>query len=107
MMTTLVIHRSFAPTILIRYETRIQAYKVSQQLFQTVKNKGSSPGFSEKYAIESQLPEVGVGSTAEFSFILLAGHGEPAGRYGIESKYVVKKLSSKETPLDHLHCLQV
>jgi len=105
-MTTLVIHRSFAPTILIRYETRAQAYKVSQQLFHSVSATGT-PGLSEKYALESQLPEVGVGSTAEFTFILLAGHGEPAARYGIESKYVVKKLSAKSTPLDYLHCLQV
>jgi hypothetical protein len=107
MMTTLVIHRSFAPTILIRYETRVQAYKVSQQLFQTIKNKNFSPGLSEKYALESQLPEVGVGSNAEFSFILLTGHGEPAARYGIESKYVVKVLPPRANSFDYLYCLQV
>ena len=103
-MATVVIHRTFAPTILIRCETRAQAYKVSQQLFHCV---SGTPGLSEKYAVESELPEVGVGSNAEFTFILLAGHGEPAARYGIESKYVVKKLPAKSTPLDYLHCLQV
>lgn len=107
-MTTLVIHRSFAPTILIRYETRAQAYKVSQQLFHSVASGPSSAsGLSEKYALESQLPEVGVGSNAEFSFILLAGHGEPAARYGIESKYVVKVLPPRANSFDYLYCLQV
>ena len=106
-LTTLVIHRSFAPTIIMRYATRKEAYVASQQFFQTVKNKSSTAGLSEKFALESQLPEVGVGSTAEFIFILLAGHGEPAPRYGIESSYVVKRLPTKSKPIDYLYCLQV